>query len=356
LEGDIKTILGKDPLAKKVQMQVRRFDLRVARAVNLVNRFRDDAERKDANIQKELRSAVLTVLRYAAKTKSVSVAELFKLVDASGDGQVDEDNFVKFLDEADKEVKVQKPKKSGDAKPAAEAKQSEASGEGGESAESKEESAEQAEAAKEAEEEEEEFEVLKLPEFSEEALRRVFPTLLPEGKTSLSEDSFADLMAVRYRVVAKTSLTDTLGFVGATTLCQLEPSDILELEEGPVRDSASGATRIKARVAGTETVGWATVAGNKGTTFLKEGCSKFQVVKETILTEALELDADSESSKLDHQPHKLKLGAIVELLAGPHKEEKSGLVRMKVKSKSEGATGWMTFKSSGGVRFVSVLS
>jgi len=347
LEGEIKAILLKDPLAKKIKMQVRRFDLRVARAVNLVSRFRDDAARKEAVALKELKSAVVSVLRYARETKSCSVEDLFKAVDADSDGKIDEDEFVKFLDEADKEVKVRKPKAAAPAKPA------EASAEGAEGAEKKEEGAEAAEAAAE----EDEFEALKLPEMPEEALRRVFPTLLAEGEEALSQDAFTQLLVVGYFVVAKTTLTTGLGFDGATTVCQLEESDILELVDGPQRDTSSGALRIQAKVAGTDNVGWVTVEGNKGTKFLKEGGRKLRVVKETILTDGLELDADAaEASKLDHQPTKLKVGEILELLGGPQKEEKTGLVRLKAKSKTANAVGWVTFKSSQGVRFLSVLA
>merc|ERR1719253_254375 len=99
------------------------------------------------------------------------------------------------------------------------------------------------------------------------------------------------------------------------------------------------------------------MAGNQGTKFIQEGGSIFKVVKETILTEAFEIDGGSKETtrKLKDNTRKLKVNELVEVREWPKKEEKTGLMRMKCKAKADGATGWATTLGNSGVEFLVVV-
>merc|ERR1719203_54586 len=102
--------------------------------------------------------------------------------------------------------------------------------------------------------------------------------------------------------------------------------------------------------------GWATVTGNQGTIFLREGGNLFKVVKDTILTDTFGLTADKESSrKLKDTTRKVKEGEVLEVYEWPRKEEASGLTRMKAKVKSDGAVGWVTTTGNQGTVFAELL-
>merc|ERR1711933_554725 len=104
--------------------------------------------------------------------------------------------------------------------------------------------------------------------------------------------------------------------------------------------------------------GWLPVAGNQGTVFLVEANNQFRVVKETILTESFELDGGGSKDatrKLKDTTRKLREGEVVEVREWARKEEKSGLMRMKCKAKSDGSIGWVTTVGNQGTVFLEVI-
>merc|ERR1719291_716672 len=82
--------------------------------------------------------------------------------------------------------------------------------------------------------------------------------------------------------------------------------------------------------------GWISIAGNRGTVFLKRGGDKYQVVKETVLSRNIAVDEDESCTK------KLPVGEVLEMFEVPRKDAVSGLTRMKAKVKSDGTVGWVT--------------
>merc|ERR1712062_80429 len=139
------------------------------------------------------------------------------------------------------------------------------------------------------------------------------------------------------------------------TLRRLEVNDVVEVLQGPMKDDSVNVDRIFARVMKDGTEGYITIAGNQGTVFLKEGGGTFKVVKETILTEAFELETKESARKLKDNTRKLKEGEIVEVYEWPKKEETSGLHRLKGKVKSDGAVGWVTSTGNQGTVYLEVL-
>merc|ERR1711920_699227 len=61
------------------------------------------------------------------------------------------------------------------------------------------------------------------------------------------------------------------------------------------------------------------------------------------------------AKKVKDTTRKLKVGEIVEVREWAKKEEKSGLMRMKCKCRSDGVTGWVTTVGNQGTVFLEVV-
>jgi len=349
IRDDLREIYKNDAIAKKMEIRAGRLNLRIARAENLLDRFRADAARKEALVVKELNEAALAILRYNKHKKAKSSEEFFDEVDVDGSGGIDIEDFLKFFARADRSVRVKTLKKK---RPAARAKvqaqplklevakaehEPEAAG-GGDAKEP----------GATPDDEEEAYEPMKLPALDEAALRLLFPKLLPTGADELSRDAFVNLVMLRYVVLQKTTLTDRLGTEGRQTVAALEESDVVEVIEGPVRDVGSGTWRVRARDVKDGAVGWATVRSNAGSTFLKEGGLVFRIVKETILTDCFD---PSEKLEGSCEPKKLKVGEVLDVLEGPRKENTTGLTRLRARRRADGSEGWVTLRGNQGAVF-----
>eukprot|EP00913_Durusdinium_trenchii_P031993 g29966.t1 len=130
--------------------------------------------------------------------------------------------------------------------------------------------------------------------------------------------------------------------------------EIIELisPETPVEEEV---VRARCRTMKDDKEGWVTVAGNGGTPFVKDYAG---VYKETIMTETFELDSaeakEAAKQLKDATPRKLKLGELVDVWVWP-KKEKSGLLRLKCKCRSDGHVGWATSVGNAGTVFLEVV-
>lgn len=90
--------------------------------------------------------------------------------------------------------------------------------------------------------------------------------------------------------------------------------------------------------------------------FIEECTGNFRVVKETILTDSFDLAEKKEVTRsLHQQTRKLAVGEIVEVREWSKKEENSGLIRMKCRTKSDGRIGWATTVGNSGNVFLEVV-
>merc|ERR1711966_367403 len=136
------------------------------------------------------------------------------------------------------------------------------------------------------------------------------------------------------------------------TFRRMEVNEVVEVLEGPVKDEEAGVMRVRVVAMKDGVEGWASLKGNQGTVYLKDGGYSFKVVKETIMTAGFELDAAP--PKVKDPTRKLKDGEMLEVREWPKLEEKSGLTRMKCKAKSDGLVGWVTTVGNAGTVFVSL--
>jgi len=359
---DLKAFLGTE--AKQLEIRMGRMDSRLSRATNLSSRFREQASKKRGAELEKSRVAALKVIRYNQRLKNFSKEDLFQAFDKDGDGEISEEEFVAFFQEADKELKdldfKERRPAAGDAAEA----DGDKTGEGDKTGSPPEGANGTDGAAGEAVAEGDTpsppkpreptpTEVVELPE---EAVRRLFPGYLDEGCDKLSKEAFLRLVRLFHKVVKETAMTDNKNIKDSKTLRRLEVNEVVEVFEGPLREDTADVMRVRCKAMRDDMEGWATVAGNQGTVFLREGGSLFKVVKETILTESFSLGGDKEATrKLKDTTRKVKEGEVLEVYEWPKKEETSGLTRMKCKVKSDGAVGWLTTMGNQGAVFAELL-
>lgn len=296
-----------------------RMDGRVKRAENLLSRFTDEVSKKRAVEVDKTRLAALKVARHDQQVKGLSEEEFFQCFDTASDGAIDADHFLAYFDRAEKAIR---PFKAED--------------EAGETV-VPDDSADP-----------------ETVELNPDDLAEVFSLLCASGESTISKDAFTRHIIPNYFVVVKqTALTDKLGIKESQTLRRLEIDEVLKVLKGPVKEAASGVLRTQIRSLKDETVGWVSPIGNAGTVFLKEGGRQRKVIKETVLTDSFEMDGGAGDSA--PKPTKLKAGEVVDVEEWPRKEETSGLMRMKVRVRSTGATGWVTSTGNQGTSFFQVV-
>merc|ERR1712187_536976 len=133
--------------------------------------------------------------------------------------------------------------------------------------------------------------------------------------------------------------------------------EVCSVLEGPVQEDNVEVMRYRVKAMKDDVEGWVTPVGNQGTNFLEEmeGGLVMKVVKETILTAHFEICSDAgkeQFRKLKDTTRKLKPGEQVEILQWMKKDETSGLMRAKVKTKVGNHVGWATAVGTGGAAFL----
>jgi len=339
VEEDLKVWLGFE--IRKLQSSLATHDPKLSRASALSSKYKEDARKKEAEELYALEKKALALIKGHQRVKKLSNEALFVEMDTEKDEKISESEFLEFFTKCEREpkpAKAAKPEDNGDKK---------------EEKEDGEKTDEKKEDGKEAEEEEEEEAVP-----SEQDLARLFNSLDEDGEGMIVKDKFINLIRAFMKVAKDTVITAGISIKESKTLRRLDIGELVEIIEGPLKEDTVGVVRVHARVVKDDIDGWITLEGNQGTVFLEDSGNEFKVVKETILTEAFELDggASKENArKLKVQTRKLKEGETVEVRVWPTKEKGSGLMRMKCKAKSDGATGWVTTVGNQGTVFLELL-
>jgi hypothetical protein len=290
---------------KGLEVKLNRCDPRLARATNMVANFREKAKKKLADELAAIEKTAMAIIKHHQQVKKLKNEGVFEAFAKKKD-KIDAAAFAKFFKSAEC------PKIKEDSE-----------------------------------------ELVEAP--SEEDLGRLFTTLLDEDEESLSKDQFLTLVRVYMKVAKDTVISDGISIKDAKPLRRLEVGEVVEVIEGPIKEDTTELMRVHAKVMKDDIDGWITLAGSQGTKYLEDGGSVFKVVKETIMTNEFELDGDmKETQKLKDATRKLKDGELVDVKQWPKKEDKSGLMRMKCKTKSDGRVGWVTTVGNSGIVFLEV--
>jgi len=207
-------------------------------------------------------------------------------------------------------------------------------------------------------------------ECSEEELGKFFAHISSSDGENLGSEAFDQLLKFFYKVVESTVVTTGLSIKDSGTVRRVKAGEMIELLEGPKKEELACMMRIKGKAVKDGSIGWITVAGNQGKTFLEEGGNLYKVRKETPLTErpptgdVAKAEAAGGGGGGEKGSHKakdekdtqcsgnkvvrlLRKGEVVEILewerVGDEEEEKAA-ARIKARAKVDGVVGW-TFLS-----------
>lgn len=297
-EPELKGFLAGE--VKKLNASLNPLESKLNKANQALTKLRDEAKRKDTVELAKFRKLGLDMIHFHQGVKKLLMDDVYALFDKKKAGKVEEAAFVAFFKACEK-------KSDPDTKEEA-------------------------------------------PGLSEEDSKRLFKKLVG-AEASISQDDFMALIRKYMKVVKASVLTEEIG-ISSKTLRRLEDGEILEVLTGPQKENDdSEVERLKVKATNDDMEGWVTPVGNQGTVFLKEGGNMFKVVKETILTGSFVIGDDATGQK----DRKLKVGEVVEVQEWAKKEEKSGLMRMKVRVKSDGQLGYATSVGNTGIKFLEVM-
>eukprot|EP00441_Pelagodinium_beii_P018050 CAMPEP_0197658060 /NCGR_PEP_ID=MMETSP1338-20131121/45004_1 /TAXON_ID=43686 ORGANISM="Pelagodinium beii, Strain RCC1491" /NCGR_SAMPLE_ID=MMETSP1338 /ASSEMBLY_ACC=CAM_ASM_000754 /LENGTH=956 /DNA_ID=CAMNT_0043234561 /DNA_START=36 /DNA_END=2907 /DNA_ORIENTATION=- len=309
-DKDILAWLGREQ--QPIYSKLKQVEKMAAQNGNHTRKMRLNADQKLKKELVKVQRHALEVLKQYQKDKDLSSEALFEQMSSKGEEPaVEEANFVSFLEKCFKEASEKK-------------------------AEGAEKKAENGETP------------------SSEALRRVFAVWDESNAGVLNKERMTEILRNFKKVARKTVITDGVSIKDSKVVRQLEPGEVLELLGNPVSESEVDVMRVKSRAMNDGVEGFVTISGNQGTQYLEDGGGIFKVVKETLLTESFEIEAESKekSQKIKDSERKLKPGEQVEVRTWMKKDEESGLIRMKCKAISDGTIGWATVKGNQGTVFL----
>eukprot|EP00930_Biecheleria_cincta_P032600 TRINITY_DN22604_c0_g1_i1.p1 TRINITY_DN22604_c0_g1~~TRINITY_DN22604_c0_g1_i1.p1 ORF type:complete len:2058 (+),score=625.53 TRINITY_DN22604_c0_g1_i1:78-6176(+) len=140
-----------------------------------------------------------------------------------------------------------------------------------------------------------------------------------------------------FNCTAAIAMTDNQNIKQCKVMRKLEVGEVVRVLEGPVTDTDSGVTRIRAKSTKGGVEGWVTVKGNAGTTYVEEATKLYTVVREV----SLQKEFASEASEVVRT---LVPDEAVEILEGPKKETFEAVTRIKGRALADDVVGWVSKK------------
>lgn len=165
---------------------------------------------------------------------------------------------------------------------------------------------------------------------------------LSSGTSEISKDRFCQTMRSYYRVIKATAMTEEKD-IKSKILRRLTEPEVVEVLVGPFQEEEVGVKRIKCKAVKDEVEGYATLAGNQGTSYLEPASVVYKCVTEIALT-----------SKFTSDGQTLRKLAVGEEFTAWECEEKDavGSVRVRGRAPKDGLIGWATVTGNGGTSFL----
>lgn len=157
------------------------------------------------------------------------------------------------------------------------------------------------------------------------------------GGKAISKERFLEFTRLFYKCVKGTVLSEDLS-IKTKTIRRLEVGDVLEAIEGPSKEGTAGVMRVKCKAASDHALGWVTIAGNQGTSFLEPGFAYLCCVKDVSLT--------AEESLESEVLRKVTKGEVFEVLEFAKKDDSADVRRIRGRSKQDEVVGWLTWMQS----------
>lgn len=170
-------------------------------------------------------------------------------------------------------------------------------------------------------------------------------TLQEQQKQEVSKEEFNRIVRMYYKVARQCVLSDNLLIEKSAQIRRMEVGEILEVFRGPCIDTSVGVYRLLAKAIKDATVGWATIAGNQGITFLVPGGRIFTTkVATPFVNDRMDIDGNTSGKIRDLQP-----GEFLEVIEWARTSQSAlGLLRIQARAQSDGAVGWATVIAADG--------
>jgi len=182
------------------------------------------------------------------------------------------------------------------------------------------------------------------PTYKEEQAESLFTHIVPEGEDKLSKEKFLELIRLFYKVKKDSVLTAEVG-IKSKTERRLKLGEVVEALDAPKKDDTIGVLRMRCKAISDGQEGFVTISGNQGTVFLEPGGNVYKCIKETFITAELSV-ADGKNVR------KIRVGEIVDILEFEKLDAECNIKRIKVKAKTDGATGWVSIAGNQGTVFM----
>lgn len=144
-----------------------------------------------------------------------------------------------------------------------------------------------------------------------------------------------------YYATQEVSLQEAFISEGSTNVRALKKHEVIEVLEGPRKETTGNTVRAKAKACNDGTIGWFTMTNKLGETFAEPGKSCYTIVAAIALTDAMDIKNCKVLRKLDR-------GEVLSVLEGPTEDGNSGVQRIKVLATKDKAEGWVTTKGNAG--------
>eukprot|EP00928_Gymnodinium_smaydae_P007365 TRINITY_DN12654_c0_g1_i1.p1 TRINITY_DN12654_c0_g1~~TRINITY_DN12654_c0_g1_i1.p1 ORF type:complete len:1473 (-),score=475.17 TRINITY_DN12654_c0_g1_i1:145-3909(-) len=136
-------------------------------------------------------------------------------------------------------------------------------------------------------------------------------------------------------------LHDALPSEGSNELASLMAHEVLEVLEGPKRETTGSLARGYGKAALDGATGWFTITSRSGQTCAAPGKGRYVCRSAIALTSGADIAKGDVLRKIDR-------GEILSGLDAPVEEGSSGLIRVQVRAEKDDVRGWVTLKGNGG--------
>lgn len=145
------------------------------------------------------------------------------------------------------------------------------------------------------------------------------------------------VVRIFYKVVKEIVLSDNLLIEQSGQLRRMDVGEVMEVFQGPMLDPSVGVYRIHGRALRDGIIGWVTVAGNQGITFLLPGGNVFRVLRPVPLTDDVKETEGVKALRM------LREGEMLEVVEWARTSRSAlGVTRIKAKVQGENIIGWVT--------------
>jgi len=136
---------------------------------------------------------------------------------------------------------------------------------------------------------------------------------------------------------------------GQAPIRTLKVDEVIELIEGPRKETFPPALRIRVKAVSDGATGWLTAKDQKGVQFAEQDVKYYSCTTSVAMTD----DLDIKNCKVIR---KLTVGELFTVEEGPNEDKEAGISRVKGKALNDDKEGWITIKGNAGTVYAEASS